>query len=537
MVLLCDGRLVCGCADPYGKRVLGDARHDSVSAVWTGARATSLRTDLNAGGSKFCGDCPLKLPLKKDERPPQRGLDVGVAALAALRRVHRRLQHLLRTGVLRARDRHHANAPGRACSTSSCSRRVVDEAGPSLVPHRLLQLRRGVPAQARGRDVRVHQAQLSAHLSLHEHQRAGLHRGAGRGGWSARGSTKSRSRSTAPPPESYANYRQRGDFEKAIRNLRCAADEKRAIGPRPAVHQLALHPVHAQRQRRGDGSGRAQWRPTSASIACAGSSPTTPRTCSRDASCRARASWPRSGTRSGTTTTSATLSPARRRAREIDVRQCGPLPGHRRIVACRMAGRADGADRRDVRNLSTRPFPAQASYGRRLVRLGAQLCDRDGTVINRDYERAWLPATLQPGRRVEVPMTITAPADARPLRVEVRSGQRGNRLVRGVRIADDDEDADGGLSSASGRLAAQQTRTPEIRSSLSLKIAVANAVREPRDALSSPAARRPSPAPRGRAAASSRRPRPAATRRLPRESWPQTPCAARGRRGARRGGR
>ena len=26
LVMLCDGRMVCGCADPYGKRVLGDAR-------------------------------------------------------------------------------------------------------------------------------------------------------------------------------------------------------------------------------------------------------------------------------------------------------------------------------------------------------------------------------------------------------------------------------------------------------------------------------------------------------------------------------
>ena len=76
MVLLCDGRLVCGCADPYGKRVLGDIRHEGVSAVWTGERATSLRADLNNGGSKFCGDCPLKLPLKKDEISPQRALDV-----------------------------------------------------------------------------------------------------------------------------------------------------------------------------------------------------------------------------------------------------------------------------------------------------------------------------------------------------------------------------------------------------------------------------------------------------------------------------
>jgi hypothetical protein len=62
-----------------------------------------------------------------------------------------------------------------------------------------------------------------------------------------------------------------------------------------------------------------------------------------------------------------------------------------------------------VRNLSTRPFPAQASYGRRLVRLGAQLCDREHNVINRDFERAWLPATLPPGASIEVPITITAP--------------------------------------------------------------------------------------------------------------------------------
>src|SRR5499426_2158652 len=77
MVLLCDGRLVCGCADPYGRRVLGDARAASVSAVWTGEVAASLRRDLNGGGSTFCGDCPLKLPLGRDTAPPQRGLDVA----------------------------------------------------------------------------------------------------------------------------------------------------------------------------------------------------------------------------------------------------------------------------------------------------------------------------------------------------------------------------------------------------------------------------------------------------------------------------
>ena len=68
-------------------------------------------------------------------------------------------------------------------------------------------------------------------------------------------------------PESYVKYRQRGDFAKAIRNLRRCRDEKREARPRRAVRQLALHPLHAQRQRRGDGAARGRWRPTSASIA------------------------------------------------------------------------------------------------------------------------------------------------------------------------------------------------------------------------------------------------------------------------------
>jgi hypothetical protein len=64
-----------------------------------------------------------------------------------------------------------------------------------------------------------------------------------------------------------------------------------------------------------------------------------------------------------------------------------------------------------VQNLCDKPFPAQASYGRRLVRLGAQLCAQDGTLLNRDYERAWLPGNLEPGATAEIPITITAPTE------------------------------------------------------------------------------------------------------------------------------
>jgi len=75
--MLCDGRMVCGCADPYGKRVLGDVRTGSVRDVWTGPTISQLRADLNAGGSTFCGDCPLKLPLKKGDTPAVRAVDAG----------------------------------------------------------------------------------------------------------------------------------------------------------------------------------------------------------------------------------------------------------------------------------------------------------------------------------------------------------------------------------------------------------------------------------------------------------------------------
>jgi hypothetical protein len=65
-----------------------------------------------------------------------------------------------------------------------------------------------------------------------------------------------------------------------------------------------------------------------------------------------------------------------------------------------------------VSNLSSRPFPAQASYGRRLVRLGAQLCGPDGTVTERDHARAWLSQTLQPSTTTEI--SIEMPIPKRP---------------------------------------------------------------------------------------------------------------------------
>ena len=75
-VMLCDGRIVCGCADPYAKRVLGDFRTTSLTDIWRGPTARELREDINTGGSPFCGDCPLKEPLADDQAAPIHELNV-----------------------------------------------------------------------------------------------------------------------------------------------------------------------------------------------------------------------------------------------------------------------------------------------------------------------------------------------------------------------------------------------------------------------------------------------------------------------------
>ncbi len=61
LVILSDGRAVCGCADPYAQKVLGDTREKSISDIWNGSQAVKLRNELKTNGySDFCRDCPLK---------------------------------------------------------------------------------------------------------------------------------------------------------------------------------------------------------------------------------------------------------------------------------------------------------------------------------------------------------------------------------------------------------------------------------------------------------------------------------------------
>ena len=402
MVLLCDGRLVCGCADPYGRRVLGDVKTATVGAIWTGETATSLRRDLNAGGSKFCGDCPLKLPLKKEDAPPQRDLSVTplpsrlyIECTAACNISCDQACCAPETGITRTR---HAGM-----LDFELFKRVVDEAGPSLGRIDFFNYGEAF-LHKRAVEMCEYIKSTFPHIYLYtstnglafseEQVRRLVRSGIDEVTFSIDGAT----------PESYVKYRRRGDFDKAIRNLRFAVDEKRTHGRDvPFINWRYILFRHndsdAEMQRARElaaeiGVDRLCWELTD-----------HPEDLFSRRFLRGTAELEAIEHEVWDNNNLGNAIPGATPRAEIDVR--GLLPGlpliarHGRPVTLQTT----------IHNRSTRPFPARASYGRRLVRLGAQLCTADGAVVNRDYERAWLPESLEPGAQTRVPITITAPAE------------------------------------------------------------------------------------------------------------------------------
>jgi hypothetical protein len=72
LVVLCDGKVVCGCADPYGLRPLGDASQQTLREIWNSEKACRIREGLNNGYAPFCVPCGLKCSLRNTEMPPVR---------------------------------------------------------------------------------------------------------------------------------------------------------------------------------------------------------------------------------------------------------------------------------------------------------------------------------------------------------------------------------------------------------------------------------------------------------------------------------
>ena len=202
--------------------------------------------------------------------------------------------------------------------------------------------------------------------------------------------------------ENYARYRQRGDLETALGNLAAMADEKRQAAADVQFLNWRYilfkwndsdDEMNLARRREADlGVDQLTWEITDHPEKAFSRRfvPGSPNYAVIE-----REVWDDNNL--GNAIPNATP-----RAR-IDVRR--PMPGLPLIWRSKRQLHLET----EVRNLSSHPFPAQASYGRRLVRLGAQLCTSDESVTSRDHARVWLPGTLGPNESVKAPIDVPTP--------------------------------------------------------------------------------------------------------------------------------
>jgi MoaA/NifB/PqqE/SkfB family radical SAM enzyme len=406
LVLLCDGRIVCGCADPYAKQVLGDARTTPIREIWSAPTITRLREEINAGGSAFCGECALKQPLVEGQTSTVRPTDAGplpgrmyIECTAACNISCYQACCAPETGITRTREA--------GMLDFDLFRRVMDEVGPSLgridffnygeafLHKRAVEMCEYI--KSRYPHIYVFTSTNGTAFSEDVARRL-VRSGIDEVTFSVDGAR----------PESYEQYRQRGKFDVAMRNLRAMADEKRSSGrDLPFLNWRYIlfkwndsdeEMNEARRLAAAAGVDRLCWEITdhpedAFSRRFAPGSP--------DWQAIRHETWDVTGLGNA-------IPGATPRAR-IDVKSGlsgllgRPLVGH--------LGRAFEVRTR-VHNESIRPFTAEAASGRRVVRLGAQLCDGDGTLINRDFARASLPASLEPGQAADVTIEIPPLSEA-----------------------------------------------------------------------------------------------------------------------------
>jgi len=397
--MLCDGRIVCGCSDPYGRRVLGDARTSSIQDVWNGDVIRQLRSDLNQGGSKFCGDCALKLPLKRDEQPVVRPLDAGprpgrmyIECTAACNISCAEACCAPETGITRTRQA--------GMLDFDLFKKVIDETGPTLgrvdffnygeafLHKRAVEMCEYIKTNF----PHIYLYTSTNGLALNEERaRRLVHSGIDEVTFSLDGATQA----------SYEKYRQRGKLEVALANLRAMADEKKKSGrDLPFINWRYIlftwNDSDDEMQRARElaaeiGVDRLCWEITDhpENAFSRRFVPGTP-----DFARIEREIWDNNNL--------GNAIPGATPRAQIDVRTFVPgLP----IIAPR---RKAVTVKTRVRNLSARAFPATATYGRRLVRVGAQLCSREGKLLNLDYARADLPEHLQPGAAADIAVRLPA---------------------------------------------------------------------------------------------------------------------------------
>ena len=334
--------------------------------------------------------------------------------------------------MLRAGNRHHADASGRharlrpvpprrrrsravarAASTSSTTARRSCTSAPSRCAS---TSRRSFP--------HIYLYTSTNGLALTEAQaRRLVHSGIDEVTFSIDGATQ----------ESYVKYRQRGRFDLAIANLRAMADEKRRAGRDvPFLNWRYIlftwNDSDEEMERARQLARRHRRRPP-----VLGDDRSSRRTRTRAGSCPARR--PRRDPARDLGRQQPRQRDSRRHAaRAIDVRTLVPgVP----------AGR--GARRTAAAGPDARPQPVDAAVSGAGDATAAGSCASARSSATRTARSSIATSRARGCRRrsgrataLDVPIEIPGARAARTLHAEVRSGQRRDRLVRALRLGDDD---------------------------------------------------------------------------------------------------
>jgi hypothetical protein len=394
LVVLCDGTVVCGCADPRGERPLGRLDESTLGEIWRSEKVRRIRGELNAGFSGFCGPCGLKRPLAADEPPPQRPVDLEVLPRIFLEPTV--VCNLDCFQAVCAPGAHLAASRRRKAFPLPEFEAVLAEVGPQLI--RLDLFNYGEPfLHPQALDMIEHVKRTYPQVFLYVSTN-GLPLDAAKAARLARSGVDEVTFSVdGPDQRSYERYRRGGDFARVLANMAALVAEKRRLGREvPFINwryilfrwnDSWLQMERARRLAARIGVDRLTWEITDH----------PPEAASRKYRVGSGA-W-------------------RRIYHEIwDSSQIGSALRRQRYIARIRPGSARLAARRgeplaleaSVANRGGALWIDRSFSGRRLVRLGAQLHDRDGRLLELNYARAFLPRPLAGGEQARLRLELPA---------------------------------------------------------------------------------------------------------------------------------
>ena len=398
LVVLCDGKVVCGCADPRGERPLGNIHEEDLHSIWTSERVKEIRRGLNSGYAPFCLDCGLKRYLEPGEAIIEQPVE-----LETIPRLFVEPTILCNLSCFQAVCNHESGIIHTRKEKSlslSDFKKIMDQVGSEL--GRLDLFNYGEPfVHPQAVDMIEHTKKNYPGIYLYistnglmlddDKIRRIVAAGVDEFTFSVDGAD----------PETYEKYRCGGDFEKVLDIMKRFVNERNRMGREvPFINWRCIlfkwndSPKQMKKIRKlaeKIGVDRFTWEITD-----------HPEAGKSEKYQIGTPPWKKILYEIWDTSGISNALKKKKYAAAIRVLS-SPIearPGHPKSIRVR------------VKNTGGAPWPDHTSSGRRLIRLGAQLHDGEKNLMELNYARAFLPHPLNDGQSAVINMEL--PEISRP---------------------------------------------------------------------------------------------------------------------------